>query len=80
MSLMYCRVILEKDTLKDIFEFGWGNVLPGFDFYPECFRGQVIPFLTATLMFHYNKGDLHDLYPRDHPIFDQNNFTEGSGI
>lgn len=57
-----------KETLKYLQEYGWNNILPGYDNYPTSYK-RVLPFLLASLVYHRWKGDLDRLLPPAHPLF-----------
>ncbi len=61
-------------VLQELVEYGWDNILEGFSHYPDGFQ-RVIPYLFASLVFHWSKGNLQRLYPAEHPIFKQRIFT-----
>ena len=67
-----------RETLREIHEYGWSNILPDFSLYPECFRRGVVPHLVACLIYHFREGDLERMFPRRHPIFAQPLFTNAS--
>jgi hypothetical protein len=56
--------------MQIINEVGMSVFVPDYDHYPKSFK-RVVPFLMASLLFHYNNGNLHKLYPVNHPIFSQ---------
>ena len=49
-------------------EIGWNNLLQDYDKYSEKFQ-RVIPFLLASLVYHYVKGNLKEMLPTEHPIY-----------
>ena len=65
----------DAETINNIRQLGWPRVIPDYDMYPQGFATEVIPKLLASLVYHYEKGDLSRLYPVDHPIFSQRIFT-----
>ena len=58
------------NTLKELHEYGWDNILEGYSEYELSFK-RTIPNLFASLIYHYHNGDLARIYPFDHPIFAQ---------
>ena len=63
-------------TLAYLAAYGWKNILPGFENYPESFGRAVVPKLLAQLVYHWHNGNLTRLFNKDHPIFKQRLFTE----
>lgn len=63
-----------NSTLNELFQFGWSNILSGYEYYPTSFQ-RVVPFLLANIVYHWFKGNLTDLYHTDHPLFKQPLFT-----
>lgn len=55
-------------------QIGWNNILDGYNNYPASFK-RIIPYMLATLVYHYYNGNLHKLLPNAHPIFKQKLFT-----
>lgn len=64
------------DTLKHIEELGWERVLPDYALYPRRFQVEVVPKLVASLIYHYENGDLRRMYAANHPIFYQMLFID----
>ena len=61
-------------TLAYLNEYGWNNILDGYEHYPPSFQ-RVIRFLFPALVYHFHCGDLARLYPSNHPLFAQRIFT-----
>ena len=61
------------ETLEQINTLGWGNILDGYSNYPASFK-RVIPFLFASLVYHYWNGDIERCYGAQHSIWKQKIF------
>jgi hypothetical protein len=66
----------DHETLKELEEYGWTNILSDHNKYPDSFRERVIPFLFAQLVYHWHEGKLASLLPAAHPLFQQKIFRE----
>lgn len=54
----------------------WQNdILPGYQYFPVSFQ-RVIPYLLASLVYHFHNGDLLRIFPSDHLLFRQILFTQ----
>lgn len=53
---------------------GWGNILEHYENYPNCFK-KVIPYLLASLVYHYNTKFFESNFAIGHPIWNSNIFT-----
>jgi hypothetical protein len=62
------------ETLQELHTYGWNLILDGYNHYPQSFQ-RVIPFLLASLVYHYYKGHLHQILHIHHPLFSQRIFT-----
>jgi hypothetical protein len=65
----------QPDTLDELHKYGWDNILHGFKHYPESYQ-RAIKVLFANLVYHWHKGNIHELYSPGHPIFSQTIFTD----
>ena len=65
----------DESTLKRLHEYGWQNILDGYNNYPVSYQ-RVIRYLFPTLVYHYFTGALRELYAADHPLFSQRIFTD----
>jgi len=63
------------NTLNELHDIGWNNILRGYEYYPTSFQ-RVVPYLLANLVYHWFKGNLQQLYDVCHPLFAQALFTE----
>ena len=62
-------------TLLRLHEYGWNNILPGYNNLPLSFQ-RIVPFLFASIVYHYGNGDMLRLLSADHPIWLQSIFTD----
>jgi len=65
----------ETTRLAELHAYGWDNILSGYSNLPPSFQG-VVPFLFASIVHHYLKGDMQTIFPTDHPIWMQTIFTD----
>ena len=63
-------------TLIEVGDIGWEKFFPDYNMYPERFKVEVMPKLLASLVYHYENGNLARLYPPDHLLFQQMMFTD----
>ena len=56
-------------------EYGWGNILPSYNYYCEGFQ-RIIRMLFASLVYHHHEGNIKRLYHPRHPIHCQPIFTD----
>ena len=49
-----------NDAMQFLKDYGWENVFPGYEYYPHGFQ-RAVPFLYASLTYHFLKEDLHTL-------------------
>jgi hypothetical protein len=68
-----------EETLKYVEDYGWRNVLDGYENYKDSFK-RIIKYLLPCLIYHYFNGDLARLYATGHPIFSQRIFTDSRFI
>ena len=62
-----------RESLQMLHNFGWENIIDGFQLYPECFR-RVIPYLLASIVYH--ESYLRNNLPLNHPLWNQTIFTQ----
>ena len=55
---------LEEDTAKIPFE----DIVANYDSYSATFK-TVLPFLLASIVFHFNSGQLRSILPKKHPLW-----------
>ena len=63
------------DTLQELNVFGWSNILPWYDNLPPSYQ-RTIPYLFASLVYHYHQNNLDEVIPPEHPLYDQRIFTD----
>lgn len=56
-----------SQTLVQLCEYGWEKILEGYNNYPASFK-RVIPFLLASLMYHFDRGHLQSIPHSNHLI------------
>ena len=61
-------------TLESLNQFGWSNILPWYNAFPAQFK-RCVPFLFASLVYHFHNGNLEKLIAPGHPLFSQPIFT-----
>ena len=54
--------------------YGWTNILDGYEFYPPSFQ-RTVPYLFASLVYYWHKNHFPQLFPDGHPIYMQQIFT-----
>ena len=62
-------------TMRFLDEYGWENILDGYEFYPSGFK-RAVPFMYASMLYHFLKGDLHKLLREKHPIFEHHSLKK----
>ena len=63
-----------QEVITELYEYGWGNIVPGFDHYPESFQ-RAIRFTFPSLVYHFHTGKLNEIYCDDHPLWRARLFT-----
>ena len=53
---------------------GWNNILEHYTSYPNGLK-KVIPYLLASIIYHYESNFLNNNFYRGHPIWNSNIFT-----
>ena len=62
-------------VLQELNTYGWNNILEWHGNLPDTFK-RTIPYLFASIVYHYHNGDLERILPSDHPIFSARIFRE----